>query len=54
MKSIMIADRLRESQAYDQQRISELGIEPADVPVRLSETRRGPGSGQLETSTSCQ
>lgn len=31
MKSIMIADQLRESQAYGQQRSAELGIEPADV-----------------------
>lgn len=35
MKSIMIADQLRESQAYGQQRIAELGIEPADVPARV-------------------
>jgi hypothetical protein len=37
MKSIMIADQLRESQAYGQQRIAELGIEPADVPARVQE-----------------
>lgn len=37
MKSIMIADRLRKSQAYGQQRIAELGIEPADVPARVQE-----------------
>jgi hypothetical protein len=37
MKSIMIADRLRESQAYGQQRIAELGIEPADVSARVQE-----------------
>jgi hypothetical protein len=32
MKSIMIADQLRESQAYGRQRIAELAIEPPDVP----------------------
>src|SRR5579859_4244327 len=33
MKSIMIADQLREAQAYGQQRTAELGIEPSDVPT---------------------
>jgi hypothetical protein len=37
MKSIMIADQLRELQAHGQQRIAELGIEPADVPARVQE-----------------
>jgi hypothetical protein len=41
MKSIMIADRLRESQAHGQQRIAELGIEPAEVPARVQEFLKG-------------
>jgi hypothetical protein len=41
MKSIMIADKLRESQAYGQQRIAELGIEPAEVPARVQEFLKG-------------
>jgi hypothetical protein len=41
MKSIMIADQLRESQAYGQQRIAELSIEPADVPARIQEFLKG-------------
>jgi hypothetical protein len=35
MKSIMIADQLREAQAYGQQRTAELGMSPADVPARI-------------------
>jgi hypothetical protein len=42
MKSIMIADQLRESQAYGQQRIAELGIEPADVAPRIQEFLKAP------------
>ena len=41
MKSIMIADRLRESQAYGQQRTAELGIEHAEVPARVQEFLKG-------------
>jgi hypothetical protein len=41
MKSIMIADKLRASQAYGQQRIAELGIEPAEVPARVQEFLKG-------------
>ena len=37
MKSIMIADQLREAQAYGQQRAAELGIDPSDVPARVQE-----------------
>ena len=37
MKSIMIADQLREAQAYGQQRTAELGIDPADVPAQIQE-----------------
>jgi hypothetical protein len=35
MKSIMIADQLREAQAYGQQRTAELGIDPSDVPAQI-------------------
>lgn len=35
MKSVMIANQLREAQAYGQQRTAELGIDPADVPARI-------------------
>ena len=37
MKSIMIANQLREAQAYGQQRTAELGIDPGDVPARVQE-----------------
>jgi hypothetical protein len=47
MKSIMIADRLRESQAYGQQRIAELGIEPAEVPARVQEFLKGPAKERM-------
>ena len=45
MKSIMIADQLRESQAYGQQRIAELGIEPAEVPSRVQQFLKGSAQG---------
>lgn len=45
MKSIMIADRLRDAQAYGQQRTAETGIEQADVPPRVQEFLKGPGTG---------
>lgn len=41
MKSIMIANQLRETQAYGQQRTAELGIDPADVPARVQEFLKG-------------
>jgi hypothetical protein len=41
MKSVMLADQLREAQAYGQQRTSELGIEPADVPARIQSFLKG-------------
>ncbi|MCW2886111.1 MAG: hypothetical protein QOE54_1101 [Streptosporangiaceae bacterium] len=41
MKSIMIAEQLRELQAYGQQRTAELGIEPADVPDRIRDFLKG-------------
>jgi hypothetical protein len=37
MRSVMLADQLRELQAYGQQRTAELGIEPADVSARVHE-----------------
>jgi hypothetical protein len=41
MKSIMIADQLRQSQAYGQQRTAELGVESAEVPARVHEFLKG-------------
>jgi hypothetical protein len=41
MRSVMLADQLRELQAYGQQRTAELGIEPADVPARVQEFLKG-------------
>jgi hypothetical protein len=43
MKSIMIADQLRESQAYGQQRSAEMGVEPSDVPAKVQNFLKGPG-----------
>ena len=43
MKSIMIADQLRESQAYGQQRTAEIGVEPSDVPTRVQNFLKSPG-----------
>jgi hypothetical protein len=37
MKSVMLAEQLREVQAYGQQRSAQLGIDPAQVPVRIQE-----------------
>ncbi|XVQ11368.1 hypothetical protein ACQP1W_01980 [Spirillospora sp. CA-255316] len=41
MKSIMLAEQLRDLQAYGQQRTAELGIEPAEVPDRIREFLKG-------------
>jgi len=41
MKSIMIANQLREAQAYGQQRTAELGIDPGDVPARVQQFMKG-------------
>jgi hypothetical protein len=41
MKSIMIADQLREAQAYGQQRTAELDIEPADIPGQVQNFLKG-------------
>jgi hypothetical protein len=37
MRSVMLADRLRDLQAYGQQHTAELGIKPGDVPARIEE-----------------
>ena len=37
MRSVMLADQLRDLQAYGQQRTAELGIEPGDVTARVQE-----------------
>ncbi|MGD0240492.1 MAG: hypothetical protein ABSB59_09210 [Streptosporangiaceae bacterium] len=37
MRSVMLADQLRDLQAYGQQRTAELGIETADVAARVQE-----------------
>ncbi|WP_158581393.1 hypothetical protein [Actinomadura spongiicola] len=37
MKSITLAEQLRDLQAYGRQRTAELGIEPADMPDRIRE-----------------
>ena len=42
MRSVMLADQLRELQAYGQQRTAELGIEPTDVPGRVQEFLKSP------------
>jgi hypothetical protein len=48
MKSIMLAEKLRDAQAYGQQRSAEAGIDPADIPSRiqafLKEARSGEGA----------
>lgn len=46
MKSIMVADKLRESQASGQQRTAELGMEPAEIPVRVEQFLKGSGEGR--------
>jgi hypothetical protein len=41
MKSIMIANQLREAQAYGQERTAALGVDPADVPAQVQEFMKG-------------
>jgi hypothetical protein len=41
MRSVMLADQLRDLQAYGQQRTAEPGIESADVPARVQEFLKG-------------
>ncbi len=47
MKSIMIADKLRESQAYGQKRIADLDIEPAEVPACVQEFLKGSAKDRM-------
>jgi len=44
MKSIMIADQLRELQAYGQQRTAEMGVEPGDVPAEVQNFLKARGA----------
>jgi hypothetical protein len=44
MKSVMLAEQLREAQAYGQQRTAELGIDPAEVPARIREFLKSAGA----------
>jgi hypothetical protein len=37
MKSVMLADQLRELQAYGQQRTAQAGINPADIPAQVQD-----------------
>jgi hypothetical protein len=37
----LIADQLREAQAYGQQRTAELGIDSSDVPARVQDFLKG-------------
>jgi hypothetical protein len=41
MRSVMLAEQLREAQAYGQQRSAQLGIDPARVPARIQEFLKG-------------
>jgi hypothetical protein len=53
MTSIMLADQLRELQAYGQRRTSEFGVEPSDVCSRVQEFFKGDaGSGTRTTHSS--
>lgn len=54
MKSIMIADQLREAQAYGQQRTAELGIDASDAPHgSSSSSRRLPKASGGEQPRAC-
>jgi hypothetical protein len=41
MRSVMLAEQLREVQAYGQQRSAQLGIDPAQLPARIQEFLKG-------------
>ncbi|WP_141582264.1 hypothetical protein [Actinomadura sp. WMMA1423] len=41
MRSVMLAEQLRDLHAYGRQRTAELGIEPADIPERVREFLKG-------------
>jgi hypothetical protein len=46
MRSVMLADQLRELQMYGQQRTAELGMDPADIPARVQGfLKNGAGHG---------
>lgn len=45
MKSIMLAEKLRELQACGRRRTAELGIRPSDVPKRVREFLKGRTEG---------
>jgi hypothetical protein len=48
-KSIMIADQLREAQAYGERRTTELGIDPAQIPARIQEFLKNTRNGHEES-----
>lgn len=41
MRSVKIAEELREIQAYGQRRLAEQGIDPADVPALIRRELKG-------------
>jgi hypothetical protein len=41
MRSVMLAEQLRDLQAYGQQHSAQLGIDPAQVPARIQEFLNG-------------
>ncbi|HEY7147166.1 MAG TPA: hypothetical protein VH637_23215 [Streptosporangiaceae bacterium] len=41
MKSIMIADQMRDAQAYGQRRTAELGVDAADIPRHVQDFLKG-------------
>jgi hypothetical protein len=41
MKSVMLAEQMRDLQAYGQQRTAELGVDPAQIPDRIREFLKG-------------
>ncbi len=48
MRSVMLADQLRELQAYGQQRTAEVGVEPADVSAKVQEFLKGDSGRDIE------
>ncbi len=41
MKSVMLAEQMRDLQAYGQQRTAELGVDPAQIPGRIQAFLKG-------------
>jgi hypothetical protein len=41
MRSVMLAEQMRDLQAYGQQRTAQLGIDPAQVPEHIQEFLKG-------------